>query len=73
MKQQTTQEFSPSAARVNAGHTVRSLANVLGIDWRTYARLEEGKAIHPAKALKVADFFGVRVTDIPGQHSKAAA
>lgn len=59
-------------ARVNRGHTIRSLAAELGIDWRTLARIEEAKPVHPAKAKKVADYFGVRVTDLPGYADSSA-
>lgn len=64
MTQETTQQFSLSTARVNRGHTARSLAAEVGIDARTLLRLERGEAVHPAKAKKVADYFGVRVTDL---------
>jgi len=64
MQSEIGQQFSLSSARVNRGHTIRSLAAELEIDWRTLARLEEGQPIHPAKALKVADYFGVQVTDL---------
>jgi plasmid maintenance system antidote protein VapI len=43
---------------------VGSLAAVLDIDRRTLARLEAGEPIHPAKALRVAEYFGVQVTDL---------
>jgi hypothetical protein len=58
------QQFSLSAARVNQGHSVRTLAIELDIDYRTLQRLEEGKPIHPAKAKIVADYFDVLVTDL---------
>lgn len=74
MSRQVDVEFSLSSARVNRGHTIRSLAAEVGIDYRTLVRLEDGEAIHPAKALKVADYFGVQVTDLmPDHDSKAAA
>ena len=59
-----TIDFSLSSARVNKGHTVRSLAAELKVDYRTLVRLEERKQIHPAKAKIVADYFGVQVTDL---------
>ena len=64
MQSEIGQQFSLSTARVNSGHTSRSLAVALDIDPRTLARLEEGKPIHPAKAKLVADYFGVQVTDL---------
>lgn len=64
MPPQSQQKFSLAAARVNRGHSVRSLAAELEIDWRTLTRLEGGFPIHPAKAKLVADYFGVQVTDL---------
>jgi transcriptional regulator with XRE-family HTH domain len=64
MARPTAAEFSLSSARVNRGHTIRSLAVEVGIDARTLGRLEEGKPVHPAKALKVAKYFEVQVTDL---------
>jgi hypothetical protein len=72
MPQESPQEFSLSSARVNRGHTIRSLANELRIDWRTLTRLEEGQPIHPAKAKLVADYFDVQVTDLMPIESEAA-
>ena len=64
MEQQTDQKFTLAAARVNRGHSIRSLADTLQLDRRTIQRLEDGLPVHPAKALKVADYFGVQVTDL---------
>jgi transcriptional regulator with XRE-family HTH domain len=72
MKSGIGQQFSLQAARVNRGHTVRSLASELEIDARTLARLEAGEPIHPAKALKVAEYFGVQVTDLMSVEKAAA-
>jgi transcriptional regulator with XRE-family HTH domain len=70
---QTTENFSLSAARVNSGHTIRSLAAVVGIDYRTLRRLENGEEIHPGKAKRVADYFHVQVTDLmPVENASAA-
>jgi hypothetical protein len=73
MTPEIEQHFSLSAARVNRGHTIRSLSAELEIDWRTLTRLEEGKPIHPAKALVVAEYFGVQVTDLMPIEPQAAA
>lgn len=76
MTQETKQEFSLSRARVNRGHTPRSLAAEVGIDARTLQRLERGEAVHPAKVKKVADYFEVKVTDLlvaEQSETKAAA
>jgi transcriptional regulator with XRE-family HTH domain len=64
MKQESQQAFDLPTARINRGYTVRSLAAELAVDYRTLLRLERGQAIHPAKALIVADYFGVQVTDL---------
>jgi transcriptional regulator with XRE-family HTH domain len=72
---QVGKKFSLSAARMNRGHSVRSLAAELGVDARTLMRLERGDRVHPAKAKKVADFFGVQVTDLmppDADHREAA-
>jgi transcriptional regulator with XRE-family HTH domain len=64
--------FDLRTARLNAGHTVRSLAAELKIDQRTLARLEAGGVVHPANALRVADYFDVQVTDLmPVERSPA--
>lgn len=69
--------FDLAKARVNRGHTPRSLAAEVGIDARTLHRLERGEAVHPSKAKKVADYFGVQVTDLldaeQSESSRAAA
>jgi transcriptional regulator with XRE-family HTH domain len=73
MTQETTQQFSLSKGRLNRGHTVCSLAALVGIDRRTLLRLERGEAVHPAKAKKVADYFGVQVTDLlPAEQSETS-
>lgn len=53
-----------AAARLNAGYSIRSLARHLDVPEQSIRRLEDGERIHPANAKKVADFFGVRVTDL---------
>lgn len=74
MTTQAEQEFSLRSARVNSGHSVRSLAQLLKIDQRTLARLEEGLPVYPQKAKIVADYFEVQVTDLmPADSGKATA
>lgn len=51
-------------ARVNAGFTQRGLAKHLDIDRDAIRRLESGLRVNPASAKRVADFFGVQVTDL---------
>lgn len=56
--------FDLAAARLNAGHSVKSLARELGLHEHTLRRLEHHQPVHPANAKKVADWAGCRVTDI---------
>lgn len=56
--------FDLVAARLDKGLTQRALAEELGIGRETIRRLERGLGAHPSTAKKVADYFGVRVTDI---------
>jgi transcriptional regulator with XRE-family HTH domain len=71
MEQQST-DFVLHVARLNRGHSVRSLAAEIEIDARTLSRLEDGLPVHPGKAKKVADYFGVRVTDLMPLDREAA-
>lgn len=61
------------AERVNRGHSQRGLAAHIGISANTYRRLEGGERVHPAVAKKVADYFGVKVTDLPAFRQERAA
>lgn len=65
--------FDIRSARVNEGHSLRSLAREVGIAAATLERLEDGTQVHPAVAKKVADHFGVRVTDLMPVESAPAA
>ncbi len=53
-----------AAARLNRGHSIRSLADELGVHQHAIRRLEAGGSIHPATAKKIADYFGCQVTDL---------
>ena len=55
-----------AAARLNKGHSIRSLAEELNVHQHAIRRLEAGGSVHPATAKKVADYFEVKVTDLPG-------
>jgi transcriptional regulator with XRE-family HTH domain len=57
--------FNLKAARVNKGLSIAKCAETIGVDHRTYARLEAGTQVTPASAAKVAEYFGVQVTDLP--------
>jgi DNA-binding XRE family transcriptional regulator len=68
--------FNLEAARLNSGHSLRSGAKVIGITRETLERAERGQGVHPATAKKIADFYGVQVTDIwpvdqPGRSAAA--
>lgn len=56
--------FDLTAARLNAGFSIRSLADQIGVPEASIRRLENGEGVHPARAKVVADHFGVRVTDL---------
>lgn len=57
--------FDPVAARHNKGLTQRAAANEAGVPLQTIQRIEAGLGAHPANAKKVADLYGVLVTDLP--------
>lgn len=56
--------FSLREARLNRGMTLRQLAAEIGINQQTLRKLEDGESVYPSTALKVADYFDVRVTDL---------
>lgn len=56
--------FGLAEARLNKGLSVRACARDIGIHEASLRSLENGGSVHPATAKKVADYFGVRVTDI---------
>jgi plasmid maintenance system antidote protein VapI len=51
-------------ARLNNGHSIRSLAEHLGVHQHSIRRLEAGERIHPAAAKTIADYFGCSVVDL---------
>lgn len=54
-------------ARLNAGFSIKSLARELEIHEHAIRKLEDERGgVHPSTAKKIADFFGVKVTDLPG-------
>lgn len=63
--------FDFLAARLNAGLTQRELAKECGVSLTTIQRLEKGAAATPRNAKKVADYFGVRATDLLPERSAA--
>lgn len=64
--------FDLTTARINAGFSIRGLADRLDIGEHSIRRLEAGEIVHPATAKKVADFFGVLVTDLMPIEREAA-
>ncbi|HYV17326.1 MAG TPA: helix-turn-helix transcriptional regulator [Conexibacter sp.] len=51
--------------RLNRGLTLKQAAARIGVSWKTLQRTEAGQSVpFPATALKIADFYGLRVTDI---------
>jgi transcriptional regulator with XRE-family HTH domain len=55
--------------RINRGFSIRALARELGIPEQTIRRAEDGQAPSIANAHKLANFYGVKVTDIWGVDS----
>lgn len=56
--------FDLMSARLNKGMAQRELADKIGVSREVIRRLELGYGAHPANAKKVADYFGVQVTDV---------
>jgi transcriptional regulator with XRE-family HTH domain len=56
--------FDVLAARLNQGLTQRQLAVACGVSLTVIQRLEGDGGAHPRTAKKVADYFGVQVTDL---------
>lgn len=53
------------AERLNRGLSVADAAAQMNVDRDTLARAETGKTDpHPRNAIKIAGFFGYRVTDV---------
>lgn len=65
--------FDLTSARLNAGKSIRGLAREIDVPEPSIRRLENGEGVYPATAKKVADYFGVKVTDLPAFKDKAAA
>lgn len=59
-----TDLFNVKAARINAGLTQRGLAEKCDVSLTVVQRLESGGTATPPNAKKVADYFGVQVTDL---------
>jgi transcriptional regulator with XRE-family HTH domain len=59
--------------RLNRGLSVRAAAKHIGVGAGVLAGAEEGTMPRPAAALKIADFYGYKVTDIWPLDEKATA
>lgn len=66
-----TARFDLVGARLNAGLTQRELSERTGVPYPTIQRLEAGLGARPSNAKKIADFFGVKVTDLMPQEAVA--
>mgnify|MGYP007071595999 CR=1 FL=1 len=62
-----------TAARLNAGYSIRGLARHLGISEQVVRRVEAGAPVQPANAKPLADFYGTTVTDLLGMTDRNAA
>ena len=58
---------------MNRGVTLRLLAEATGVSKATLIRLERGGEPHATTAKRIADFFGVQVTDIWPVEEEVAA
>lgn len=59
--------------RLNRGLSLPAASRDIGISRGTLRRAEAGEMPSPASAKKIADFYGVRVTDIWPLSDRSAA
>jgi transcriptional regulator with XRE-family HTH domain len=59
--------------RQNRGLTLREAAKEMDVDFTALQRAERGARPYPANAKKIADFYGVSVTDIWPAKERTAA
>ena len=52
------------AERLNRGLTIREAAEAAGVAPSVVARAENGQTLAPGNAKRIADFYGLKVTDI---------
>lgn len=64
--------FDLRSERLNRGLTQRDLAAECGVSLPTVQRLEIGLGATPSNAKKVADYFGIKVTDLMPVERSAA-
>ena len=61
------------AERLNRGLSSRDAAGEIGVSQAILLRAEDGKGVRPAHAKRIADFYGVKVTDLwPVEEREAA-
>jgi transcriptional regulator with XRE-family HTH domain len=61
------------SARLDKGLTLREAAELIGVSWKTLQRTEAGLSRpFPGTAKRIADFYGVRVTDLMPASEEAA-
>jgi transcriptional regulator with XRE-family HTH domain len=68
--------FDLRRERINKGLSIRQLAAQIKIAPETYRKLEDGEPVHPATALKVAEFYGVEAAELvlaPAESGSRAA
>ena len=65
--------FDIKAARLNAGKSLRGLAAEADVPEQSIRRLESGQGVTPENAKKIADYFGIKVTDLPTFAERVAA
>lgn len=56
--------FDLERARINKGHSIKGLARQVQVHEQTIRRIENGLPVRPESAKPVADYFGVKVTDL---------
>jgi predicted transcriptional regulator len=57
--------FDLTTARLNMGLSIRGLAKQVDVPEQSIRRYESGGGgLHPATAKRIADHFGVQVTDL---------
>jgi DNA-binding XRE family transcriptional regulator len=59
-----TAPFVLREARLNRGLSRRQAAIEINVAQDTLRKIEVGEPVHPASAKKIADYFGVQVTDL---------
>lgn len=56
--------FAIRRARIKRGLTIKAMAAEIGVTASLLSRVERGQHVRPANMLRIADYFGVRASDI---------